>query len=206
MCYTDLLVKPRSFDEAVYMMKLLKKMGYCTVGVDVGIGSEKIRSLREKGETMGMRVLEVVTLNAKDEREAKKAVSELGRGRIVIGKPRSPSVLRFFSRDSRVHVVEPVPRLTKLFDRNQSALMKQGRSMLGLNLSILLRDPSLLPWFDRMISFALRYGVDLVLYSGASSWNMLWHPRIVRHLLSSMGYSGRVGLAALSPEINALLR
>ncbi len=200
--YTDLLVEPREGIEALRIIKVARRMGYRVIGLrEDKLESDKAKILGEASK-LGVKVLNVVEVESSSELEAKKIVRRVySNDKVLIGIPQTPSALRFFSRDTRVRVVEIPPRLTKLLDRNQAKLMLQGESLVGIRLSRLLKKVKLVPWLDKILSFSIRYGVDVIMYSGARDWSMLWHPKTIISLLSMMGYPRGFAKTVLNPCI-----
>jgi len=202
--WVDIYVNPDSVEELVKMLKLYRRMGYSAIGVDRAFLKRHKKSIASLGEEVlgatKVRLLPTAYIKCKGEREAKALVRKaFDSGCLIIGSALDLSAFRFFSRDSRVRVVELKPKFTMNVDRNEALLLKTGSSALGINLSYLLRSPAMMSWLSTAISRVLKYSISLVLYSGAKRWNELWHPRQVYSLFESLGFHGRQGLLALRP-------
>ena len=200
--YTDLLLKPEEDEEAIRIFKIARRMGYRIIGLTSDKNLCRENRIVEEASRLGLKILRVVEIETGNEASARKLVRKTYDGnKILIGIPKSPSALRFFSRDTRVKVVEIPPKLTKLLDRNQAKLMLQGESLIGIRLSRIADKIKLIPWMDKILSFSVRYGVDTVLYSGAREWNMLWHPKTIISLISMLGYPKDFAKTVITPYI-----
>ncbi len=195
--FTDLYTEPSSREEAYKIILYSKKLGYSWIGVKKDSIPETWQVSQEK-----INVVEVNRIEAESEKEAKSKLNKLnGQREIVIGKAKGPGALRVFSRDSRVRVLELTPRLTVLLDKNQATLMKMGETYLGINLSIIKKNPAMLSWFEAVIARALKHGIKIIVYSGARNWSYLWHPRTIVSLITSIGFPKEIAFTATSSEI-----
>jgi len=200
--WVDLLVCPKSREEFVRIAELCRKMGYSTLGVESSFFEREQEFVKRCAAEASVETLPVAYVKGRGWGHARSAVERARSARtVIVGVPTDAASLRLFSRDKRVRVVEITRFVVKYLDRNEAALLREGGSMLGLNLSALLRSFAALSWMSKAVGAALKYGVPLVAYSSAAKWSEVWHPRSVYALFESMGYPGRLGLSALKPPI-----
>lgn len=196
--FCDYLIAPSDRKHARIMAGILKKSGYSCVGLEVSLYKE----FSEEFEQQGIRVLPVIIIEAVDEKQAKR-VARHARSRhpnsTIIGRASSAQAFRFFSRDSRVDIVEVSKRTVNLVDRNESLILSKSGSRVGINLSRILANPRNLGWMANLARRIYRYDVPFTLYSAATEWNSVWHPRQIVALFSEwIGY-GRYAFLGLAP-------
>jgi RNase P/RNase MRP subunit p30 len=184
-------VNPASIKEAKRIVRIAQKLGYRKLGVNAKVYHPSLR------QTKGIEVYPVVRIDAVGLTEAKKSVRE-NSGKLIFARARDASTLRFFSRDSRVWVVELTPRLTKLFDKDEAKLLRLGGSVVGINLSILKKNLVMLGWVQGIIGRTLKYGLKTIVYSGARRAEDLWPPLSILNLLESIGLTKNWSIAMMS--------
>ncbi len=196
--FCDQLVAPKSRLEASKMAGIMRRSGYTCVGIEATRLPETAQVFTDKG----INVIKVVVLEALSEKEFKKKLSkarETTPGATFIGRTVNIATFRAMSRDPRVKIVEVNRRTLNVIDRNQRALLESGHSVIGINLSVLLRNPRSYGWFRTLIERVYRYDIPFVLYSNALSWNEVWHPYHIRSLFQEIVNNGRYGLLGLRP-------
>lgn len=196
--FSDMYISPKDRDSLIRILTLEKKLGYENVGIDpdllksIGPVSEKIR---EKIKIFPIKIIE-----AKEEGLARKKIKKIDRkDLILIGRTTTPAVFRFFSKDSRIRIIEAFPKIIKFLDKNEAELLKIGESVIGVNLSRLVEKPANLSWFSQVVKKSHYFGIPLVLYSGATTWNQLWHPRVLYSIYENIGLDGKLAYSDLSP-------
>jgi len=180
LLFVDPYINPISVEELRAMLDVEKKFGYRVVGIDEKFSDSSIDSVR---------TFPVKTITAGSEDEARASLRRLGKGVLVISRPRDSGSLRVFSRDSRAQIVEIPHKLSHLLDRNQADLLRVGRSFIGFSLSSLIEDHKTMWWLSFLVRYAEKYDLPLILFSGASRSEELAHPRIVFSILIQAGAS-----------------
>ncbi|MGC8910378.1 MAG: hypothetical protein ACP5O5_07370 [Fervidicoccaceae archaeon] len=178
MLLVDAYVRPKNEEEINKIFELEARFGYKAVGID----KQYEGSSDERIVTFPVRVV-----SGRNEAEAKEVLRECKKGELVISKPNDPGSLRVFSRDTRAHIVEISPKLVHLMDRNQAELLKVGKSFIGFSLSSLIDDPKMFWWLSFLLNYSMKYNIDLVIFSGASRFEELVHPKTTLNLLIQAG-------------------
>ncbi len=196
--FSDIYISPKDRKSLTHILQLEKKLGYKNIGIDpdllksIGPISEKIR---EKINILPTKIIE-----ANEEGIARKKIKKIERrDLILIGRTSTPAVFRFFSKDSRIRVIEAFPKIIRFLDKNEAELLKIGESVIGVNLSRLVEKPINLSWFSQVVKKSHYFGIPLVLYSGATTWNQLWHPKILYSIYENIGLEGKLAYSDLSP-------
>ncbi len=196
--FCDQLVAPRSRLEASRMADILRRSGYTCVGIEITRLPETVQAFLVKG----FNVTKVLVLEAASEKEFRRKLSkakERTPDATLVGRTVNVATFRAMSRDPRVKVVEANRRVLSVIDRNQRALLEAGQSVIGVNLSVLLRNPRSYGWFKTLIERIYRYDIPFALYSNAVSWNEVWHPYHIRSLFQEIVDNGRYGFLGLRP-------
>jgi len=175
----DAYVRPAKADDLPAIIELEKKIGYKIVGVDD-------RFFRHSFNT-DVKIFPVRVISAKSEDEAKSLLRNLSKNEVVIAQAKDVGALRTFSKDRRANIIEIPPRLSPYLDRNQADLFSVGKSMIGFNASNLIDEPRLFWWLSFLISYAERYALHILVYSGARRFDEVIHPKVVLNMLIQAG-------------------
>ncbi|MEM1619455.1 MAG: hypothetical protein QXU97_00575 [Fervidicoccaceae archaeon] len=197
--WVDLYVRPEDEAELEEMLSLHRRMGYKIVGVDKGFLQTRGEVALIASRELGVKIIPVEVLEPRNVGEARAALRRVRRGELTLGRPRNPQLFRLFSRDSRVRVLEVCPKLSWGIDAPGAELMRRGSTVIGVDLSLLLERVERLAWLSELIARATKHAVPLTVYSGARTWDMLWHPAHVRALVESLGFPGSLAASALRP-------
>lgn len=181
---SDIYIKPNSVEELESILEMEKKLGYRYVGIDANFMGKDYKIPRDLYTGYTIKIV------AATENEAKNALKNVKKDNpLVIGFAKDQGAMRVFSRDRRVDILEVEPRLLHFLDRNQSILMKQGKTALGINLKIIRENPRFVAVVDYYVKFSLKYLVPLVVFSESNSIYDTWPRPTVMHLFRYLAYS-----------------
>jgi RNase P/RNase MRP subunit p30 len=211
--FIDLHVRPPNEDSLRAMLELAAKLGYGGLGiVQGGSITESVRGL---ASDLGIDLARRVDLRP---RNPKELTSELGqmRGRfdIVAVDCHSKSVARQAAKDHRVDILD-FPAQVKArkrigFDRQEASLAAAANCSYEINFSDLLgKGPGLFSGLLSMIrgevENAVRYGVPIVVSSGAGNPLFLRDPRGLSSILGLFDLGEEEGLDAVSKNPSRML-
>lgn len=188
MLLVDAYVRPKDEEELNKILELEERFGYRAIGV----GAHFLKVSKNKILTFPVRVV-----SAESEEKAKVALKECKKGELVISRPRDPGSLRVFSRDKRSHIVEIPPKLIHLMDRNEAEILKVGKSFIGFSLSTIIYEPKNYWWLSFLLNYSIKYNVNFIIFSGATRFEELVHPKIALSILMDAGVSREIALKIL---------
>jgi len=178
-CYIDLLVRPRTPEDAAEIVVAAKRLGYCLLGVEAP--DDVFDIARSEASRHGLKVIRVYTAPGAKRAEVAKSLESAPRGRVLrLALPKGADAARYAGANKKLAGFVVEPGQERLVDRSTRRLfMERGWGIVVIPLVYLLREPySLRTW--KYYYVALRrgyaYSVDLALASGARDERELWHP------------------------------
>ncbi len=196
-----------SLEEARFLLERAKAFGYKLVALPVGPEAtrEELQALKAAADEVGIDLATRVDLAPGSRQELLSALRRLRRRFELVGVVcRSREVARVAARDRRVDLLLfPLRPRQRFFDRSEAELASGSNCALEIPLMPLLRLPraeriALLGRLREEISLARRYGVPVVLSSGAEEPMLMRRPRELAYLASILGLSLEEALDALS--------
>ena len=194
--FCDLHIEPRSPKEATMMAEILRRSGFRCVGLaETSYGMASPIFIQR-----GFKVLRTIVVEASSERDAKARIKRVTKksGTVIIGRTSDAAAFRFFSRDSRVDVVEASRRTVNLVDRNEALILRKSGSLIGLRMWVLLKNPRNISWMKALATRIFRHDIPFAIYSSAKEWSQLWHPRHLYSLFHNWTGYGRYAYLGLA--------
>ena len=117
-------------------------------------------------------------IQSEKQKELKNIIKEeKTRSFIISVIPLSIEVSRFAARDGRVDTVILAPESIRYIDKTEITMLKRFSKPLEIPVNTLLsQPPSIKAMILRRIDLALKYGVPIILSSGAREWNEILSP------------------------------
>lgn len=136
----------------------------------------------------GILVFEKKIVEAASRKELLHKLRNVDRKYVVSVKPRSVESARVAARDSRVDTIILDEDSVRFMDKHQFNLMKQFVKPLEFSLNTWLRTSLKNRALVHRALFTCihRYGLPIVVSSGASKWNEVIHPKSAIEFLSSL--------------------
>lgn len=170
--YIDVYVE--TCDEAV--LNVAQKLGYKAVVCRHLIDEERDH----------LEVYEKIIIDAESRQELKKTLASLNTRRYFVTLvPRSIEVARWASHDTRIDSIMLTPDNLEIFDKKQFNTMSYYGKPVEISLKqIINADVETRGKLFRRLNLLLRSKAGLLVGSGASSWNELYHPFTVIKILA----------------------
>lgn len=196
--WCDVYICPTGEKELLNMLKLMRKMGYISVGVGEKCLQEAL-DFKDISEKTGLRLFNVYVVESGEESDFRRKAKDIKRDQIVIGRPKDVGTYRSMSRNHKLTIIEVRPGLLKHIDRGEAGLLTQSGSYLGFNLRALLNRPCALYTLKAFLVRVLKWSIPFRFFSSARDVYELWHPKQLYFIARSFGIPGKLILEGLAP-------